>query len=175
MLEVPPDILRQSVEEGADHVFGNPLPYLILSYMISRIDLSSAAGQEIFGRLLDQVGSVGMPIFPVDFGFGEQWRVALPVRCHSLSEGRTLLDSSNGVLEPITDAVRRAAMDSPDAINSYVEALLAKEAPPLPLLYRVWTAAASVSQMASPVAEVANRWTDALNSRIQERLEAEIR
>src|SRR5262249_2210129 len=31
MFEVPPDILRQSIEEGADHAFGDPLPYLILS------------------------------------------------------------------------------------------------------------------------------------------------
>src|SRR5262249_43258331 len=67
MLEVPPDILRQSIEEGADRVFGNPLPYLILSYMASWIDVSSGGGQAIFGRVLDRVGSVGMPIFPVDF------------------------------------------------------------------------------------------------------------
>ena len=172
-IDVPSEALGEAIADGSDHLTGNHLPYLVLSYIIPRIDLSSEGGLARFAQIVDRVGGVGVPLLHVEFASTEQLRTALPITTHALSGGRSLLDASNGIIEPLTHALRLVALDAPQVFADYVRTILDREMASFPLLYRTWLAAHSVSETATPQADNAYRLVTDLDARIKQRIPVE--
>lgn len=175
LIDVPAEVIQQSIEEGTDQVFGDFIPFLIVSYVASAVDLSSSHGQQWFKAIIDRVGRSRVPLLPIDVKPIAQMRSSRPILMYDLIGGGSLVSSSNGIIEPITDAIRQCALKAPSLFDEYVSGLLAQSESSLPLLYRVWTAASSVAEMDNPVAAAAARLAESLQHQIQELLPTAIR
>jgi hypothetical protein len=42
------------------------MPYLVLSYVAAEIDMTTAPGREVFEQIVNRVGSVGVPMVPIE-------------------------------------------------------------------------------------------------------------
>lgn len=172
--EVPEVVLHKAIADGG-HTAADPFPYLILSYVAPWLDYGPDAEGSLWEQVVEGVGSAGIPLMPVE-PLRRDWGLWVPPHLgFDLSGGRSMVAMESGIIEPITAAIRDAAIKSPDVFGKFVERLLKNEAVPLPLLNRAMTAAASVAEMNAPHASVAQKWADALEEQTFSRLRVEIR
>jgi len=169
-IDLSPDLVHDLIEEGERYTFGDTTPYLILSHVLRWVNLEDEGGHEFVLHLVRRVANVRVPLITGDYRDRERLQYAAPISMYSLKGGGSLVDPCNGVIEPITDALRHLAMDAPSAFKTFVNEIIANSESHFPALNRAWKAADTVAKYNTPVSEKALQWSEALGKAIQDRM-----
>ncbi|TWT84789.1 hypothetical protein CA13_62690 [Planctomycetes bacterium CA13] len=123
-IEISSELVQDSIEEGGSYTYGDITPFLILSHVLRWANLKDELGHESVLHLVRRVANVRVPLITSDYRDRERLQHAAPISMYSLKSGGSLVDPCNGVIEPITDALRRIALEAPQAFQTFVGAII---------------------------------------------------
>lgn len=169
-IDIPPELVQDSIEEGGRYTYGDITPYLILSHVLRCANFEDQRGHESLLHVFRQIASVRVPLINGDYRDRERLQDAAPISMYSLKSGGSLVDPCNGVIEPITDALRHFALDAPKAFEAFISKIVDEREEHFPALNRAWKAADSVASLETPVSGDARRWSEVLGRAIQDRI-----
>ena len=173
-VELSADLVRLSIEEGGRFTYGDVVPYMIVSHVMRWAAVVDGRVPDWAMRAVERVASVRIPLYAANFASEERLRHAVPVTSFDLRDGGTVLSGCDGIIEPITDALRHIALNAAEDFADLVGRLLNDDRPSFTLLNRTWLAADVVARLQTPVAEIARSWADALGRKIQARCPEEL-